>query len=243
MSQIDLTAKIRALRWVLPFGCLAMGCGLISSDVATISFDLPPKHYVFDTGTLNLPAGTLPSVPCTPGSDTCCALAGLAGYDCTKNPPLTCDDASSTCAISVTTETPPQTIDLHKEVPQLSSINSQSLANISISQIAYNVVSSLNADLPPVELFLAPADAADTSDPRAHKFGTLPVIPANASVTGGKVTLEADAESTFSGYARNFGTPFRFLSRTKITVAGGSSTPTGAVDITITGRIKAKPNL
>jgi hypothetical protein len=223
-------------------GVAASGCGILSSDIASISFNLPARHYVFDTAAWKLPAATLPSIPCTP-SEMCCTLAQqLVGYDCATNPALICD--ASTCAVSVPVETPPQTIDLKMQVPELSSFgSSQSLANVSISQIKYDVTSTLNRELPPVVLFLAPAGVTSTSDPLAHKFGTVPATPAAANLTGATVMLEPDAGATFSSYAYHFGTPFQFLGRATVVIRGGDSTPTGSVDITVSGKVTAKPNL
>jgi len=237
---LDLALGLGAL------GVATSGCGILSSDIASISFDLPARHYVFDTAVWKLPAGTLPSIPCT-SSDICCTLAQqLVGYDCATNPALICDTTAppSTCAVSIPVETPPQTIDLKMQVPQLASFgSSQSLANVSISQIQYDVTSTLNRELPPVVLFLAPAGVTSTSDPQAHKFGTVPATPAAANLTGANVMLEPDAGATFSSYAYHFGTPFQFLGRATVVIRGGDSTPTGSVDITVRGKVSAKPNL
>jgi hypothetical protein len=235
-------AQVLALSAMVPLGI--GGCGLVSSDIASLSFDLPERHYVFDASAWNLPAGTLPAVPCTADA-MCCSAALLLGYDCTKNPPLVCDTPASggSCAVRLTLEPPPQIIDLGMQVPELSSLNGQTLANISISQIAYDVVSSLNTDLPPVELFLAPQNVTSASDPKAQKFGTVPIIPKNATVNGGTVALEPNSEAIFSGYARNFKTPFQFMSRTVVTIRGGATTPTGKVDIKVRGKVSARPNL
>jgi len=219
---------------------VAFGCGLVSSDITKIGFDLPPKHYVFDTATFQLPAATLPTVPCASDAE-CCAAAGILGYDCATNPPLICD--SGACAAVITVETPPATINLKQEVPELSGINSQSLVDVSISRITYHVASTMNVDLPAVELYLAPDGATSTSDPGASRFGTVPVTPAGATINGGQVVLDPSAESTFSGYAHNFGTPFTFLGKTTVIVRGGEPIPAGRVEITVQGRLAAKPSI
>lgn len=219
------------------------GCGLVSSDILTLTFDMPERHYVFDTATWGLPTTAVPVVPCTADA-TCCSAAALAGYDCAKSPALFCDTSAGAgvCAVRLPIESPPQIIDLSMQ-SQLSGVNGQTLASVSISQIAYVIDSnSLNRDLPPIELFLAPQNVTSTSDPTAHKFGTVPAI-ASKQTTGGKVALEPDAESTFSGYARNFKVPFEFLSRTVITVRGGDVTPTGRIDVRVKGKVSVKPTL
>jgi hypothetical protein len=220
------------------------GCGLVSSDILTLTFDLPERHYVFDTATWGLPATAVPAVPCTADA-TCCSAAALVGYDCAKSPPLVCDTSAGAgvCAVKLPVESPPQTIDLSMQASGLSGVNGQTLASVSISQIAYVIdVNTLNRDLPPISLYLAPQNVASSSDPMAHKFGTVPAIPA-MQTTGGTVALEPDAESTFAGYARNFRTPFEFLSHTVVTVRGGDPTPSGRIDVRVRGKVSAKPSL
>jgi len=214
-----------------------VGCGLLSSDIATISFDLSTKQYTFATADWGLPSttATLPDFPCQTVDD-CCVPASAIGFDCTK---LTCN--ASSCGVSYPVDAPPQPINLRMEVPELSSLNGQTLANISISKISYSVNNTLGVTLPPVELFLAPEGATTTSDSRAKKFGTVPAIAPGSS--SGNVALEPDAEATFTGYARYFATPFTFLARTTVSINAGDPFPSGMVTIAVTGRLKAKPNL
>jgi hypothetical protein len=222
-----------------------VGCGLVSSDITTISFDLPQRHYLFDTAAWHLPPAQLPEVVCST-ADECCSMAQLLGiYDCSTSPPLSCDGGS--CALPLTVETPPATIDLGKEAPELRSLSGQTLADVFISRIQYSVVSTMNVDLPAVELFLGPNEANATTDPGVKKFGTVPVTPVGTDTTGKNplpnVVLEPDSQQTFAGFARNFATPFKFLGRTTIVVRGGQPLPSGSVDIVVQGRLSAQPSL
>lgn len=221
-----------------------LGCGLISSDITKLSFDLPPKSYAFDTANWNLPAGAnFPDVPCGDGqvvTDCCHPPAPLPAVDCAVTP-LSCDavaSGGSACAlhqpITVT-----QTVNLGQEVPVLRSLSGQRLVDITISQIRYTVVNTLNVDLPPVELFLAADGVKDTSDPsKVMKFGTVPSMAAMTDATGA-VRLEDDAEQIFARYAAEFATPFTFLATTTVVVPSGSPIPNGRVDITVTGQVSA----
>jgi len=117
-----------------------------------------------------------------------------------------------------------------------------------VSQLTYDVTeNSLNVDLPPIELFIADQAAASaphpTDDPSATKFGTVPVIAKGKTLTGGKVTLEATAEAAFNKIGHHLGTPFVFLSRAAVLVPGGTPVPSGALSITVHGRLSAKPSL
>jgi hypothetical protein len=209
----------------------ATGCGLISSDITRLSFELPTKTYHFDTSTWQLPAtGTVPSVACTTDADCCapgstsCATTGLV-----------CD--GTMCALHKTVAVT-ETMTLGQEVPQLH--GAQSLADVFISQIRYAAVSTLNVALPPVTIYLAPNGVTDPSDPSAKKFGTVPSTPAHAN-TSGSVSLEPDAQQTFAGYAQMLDTPFTFIATTTVVVSGGMPIPSGSVDVSVTGTVSVQP--
>lgn len=225
------------------FALLAAGCGLISSDITSIKFDLPERTYSFNTAQagVSLPGlTTLPSVPCDTATD-CCTRANLLspGVDCNL---LTCD--TGVCAVTTTIETPPQMVDLKKECPQLSGFDSQSVIDVTISRIGYDILTNtLNVDLPAVELFVAAQGAATTADPSAKRFGTVPPTPAGAMPSGGTVALDSEGQNAFKAFAHNFGTPFVFLARTVVVIRGGAPVPMGAVSLKITGQLKAKPDL
>lgn len=229
------------LRLALPLSMvLAAACGLISSDIASISFALPPKTYSFDTAKAgwNLPPANVPSVPCTDDA-TCCSVATLASIDCSR---VICDGGSGTCALKVTVEAPPQTINLKKEAKGLERFDGQTVIDVTISKIAFDVpVNTLNVDLPPVELFVAPEGTTSTADPLAVRFGTVPSIPSQLPVTDGSVALDKAGQDAFVGFAHNFGTPFVFLARSTVVVPGGTPLPSGALEITVKGQLSAKP--
>ena len=234
---------------LMSLGCSVLitsagACGLISSDITSVKFDLPSRSYNFDTAQagVNLPAATLLSLPCSAASD-CCLLAGGAGIDCGLVICYT-DAPSPTCALTATIETPPQEVDLKKEVPALSGFSKQSVIDVTVSKITYDITkNTLNVDLPAVELFVAPAGTPSTSDPMAKRFGTVPVTAAGTTITGGQVQLDAAGQQAFVGFAHNFGTPFVFLGRTTLVVPGGMPIPNGAVALTIKGQLSAKPGL
>lgn len=224
---------------------VAGGCGLISSDVTKVSFDLPAQSYRFDTaqaGWKTPPAAsstTVPFIPCTADMDCCSMLVGSLGIDCSA---LICDGTSGSCAFAVTVEAPPQQVDLKQSVP--SSLSSQSVIDITVGQITYDVTeNSMNVDLPPVQLFIADDGATSTADPSAVLFGTLLSIPKGKTSTGGKVTLAPGAAGAFINIGHHLGTPFTFLARSRVVVPGGAPIPMGALGLTIKGRLSAQPGL
>ncbi|HVU51409.1 MAG TPA: hypothetical protein VHL80_12015 [Polyangia bacterium] len=198
----------------------ALGCGLISSDITKVTFDLPTKHYTFSASQFSLPAGTPNQpIPCGPA--------------CVS--PLVCD--SNVCAAHVPLSVW-NSVNLKMEVGVLSSVNSQTLADITLESMSYAVVNTSNIAIPPIELYLAPDGVKDPSDPRAQKFATVPMIPAGTNASG-DVTKEPGADALFTMYGQNFGTPFNFIAATTVVVPTGTN-PTGMVDITINGKIAAQ---
>jgi len=248
--------KNRRLTWLTPafpglvVAALGVACGLVSSDITKVSFDLPPKFYRFDTqqagwkGADTMKFGTVPAISCTADADCCPPAVVALGLDCSS---IVCDlpPGTATCAFALTIETPPQTIDLKMEVPSVSAISSQNVIDIAISQITYTVSeNSLNVDLPPVDLFLADNGAASTGDPSAVQFGTVPVIPKMTTVANGNVTLvQPAAKDAFNKIGHHLGTPFVFIARSRVLVPGGTPVPSGALSITVGGRLSAQPGL
>src|SRR3954468_5498826 len=190
---------------------VAGGCGLVSSDVTKVSFDLPARSYRFDTAQAGWKTSsatsfaTVPSIACAADTDCCPPPVMALGIDCAL---IVCDGISSTCAFAVTVEAPPQEIDLKQSVP--SSLSSQSVIDITVSQITYDVTeNSMNVDLPPVQLFIANDGATSADDPSAVLFGTVPTTPKGTTSMGSKVTLETGAaNAAFINIGHHLGTPF-----------------------------------
>jgi hypothetical protein len=216
-------------------------CGLLSSDITKVTFTLPSKTVAFDTASLNIPSGNTVAVPCGPGQivmDCCNPPAPLPAPDC-NSVNITCaanPQGMNVCTAEVTVSQS-STLNLGQEVPQLASATS--LANLSISQISYTVDSNtMNVDLPPAIIYLAPNGVTDSTDTRAKRFGTVPVIPAGTTPTG-NVSLEPDATTTFSSFTHDLKTPFNLILTTTVDVPSGTPIPSGAVQITVTGKMSA----
>src|SRR5438034_11470716 len=94
---------------------VATGCGLISSDVTKVSFDLPARSYRFDTAQAGWKTSTatsfatVPTIACAVDADCCPAPVMALGIDCSA---IICDAVSAACAFAVTVDAPPQQIDL-----------------------------------------------------------------------------------------------------------------------------------
>src|SRR5450432_3617945 len=75
------------------------GCGLLSSDIATTSYTLPPQKYTFDTSMFTgLPTGSTQPVLCGDGqlvTDCCNPPDPAPKPDCTTTPLVCAPDNSS----------------------------------------------------------------------------------------------------------------------------------------------------
>ena len=220
----------------------AAGCGLNSSDVFRVTFDLPVESYTFDTAQWGaLPPAqltTFPSIACGTSAD-CCTLGALAGIDCTM-PPLTCPSGTCEADVPVSQSTP---IDLATDVkPSLAQYTS--LASITISSISYVVSNNtLNIDLPPVSIYLAPGGpngVTDASDPRAVLFGTVPQISAGTNPSA-QVQLVSNSGAVFQMFTSNISMPFNFIAATTVKIVAGTPVPSGQITIAVTGTISAQP--
>jgi hypothetical protein len=255
-----MSDKLRDMRFVfrarvagLLAGCLgvgvlaAVGCGLISSDITKVTFDLPARTYTFDSSALGVPAGNTTAVPCggTNAVQDCCnPPMPLPKPDCTATP-IVCEAPAGSAAKVCTLEQPltlTSTINLKMDAPELSSLSDQHLASVSLESLRYSAHSTLNVDAPPFDLYLAAQGVTDPKSAMAMKFGTIPAVKAGQSPSG-DIVQTSNAGALFTAYCTDFAMPFNVLATTVVVVPSGSPTPTGAISITITGSVSAKPSL
>lgn len=219
---------------------LLVGCGLISSDVAEIKFNLPPRMYSFDSSSFNVPAGATTEVACGAGqivTDCCAPPAPLPAPDCSATP-ITCEQNENGMDVCMAQATISQSqmMNLGQEVQQLSGLTG--LVSISIKRISYQITANtLDVNVPDVILYLAPNGVTDPNDPSAKKFGTLPAIPAG-TMTAGDVVLEPNSAQVLESFTSNIQSPFMFIAATTLKV---SHSPTGRIDMTISGQLAASP--
>jgi len=216
---------------------LSASCGLIDLDSFNgVNFDLPPQSFVVDSDSPDFKkpsVGVIPTVPCT-GTDAtaCCAFPGI---DCAKTP-LTCKQ--NKCAFDYTFEQA-QTIDLAANVPALKQAGGATLSAVNLKSLQYDVNNTMNTNLPPVEIWVAPASVKTKSNAAARKVTTLPAQAAMARAMQ-TVVVDAAGQAAFSAFARNHKTPFNIITVIDMGLSGGQIVPQGKANITITGRIEAK---
>jgi hypothetical protein len=226
MTNMRNVSLARVLGFLVVGISAGVGCGLISSDITKLTFDLPARTYKFDSANFGIPAGSTPKVPCGGSNAVCPSPTVCLASVCTLEQPVTVYS----------------TINLKMDAPELASLSDQHLANVTLESLRYSAVSTLNVASPPFDLYLAASGVMDPKSAMAMKFGTIPAIPAGASQSG-DITKTAAADSLFSSYATNVSTPFNVIASATVIVPSGSPNPTGAISITITGTISAKPSL
>jgi hypothetical protein len=214
------------------------GCGLLDAldKFNSISFQLPSRTYSVSTTDprwRSPPATGIPELPCGMGAPVadCCT----APIDCTKSP-LVCQE--SKCALKFDYEEH-QTVDLGKEVPELAAQKGNIVSQVLLKQIDLQMENGLNVTTPPVSLFLAPANVTSASHASARRIATIPTQPAGFKGPV-QIPLDAAAQQTFSNFARDFQTPFNFITSTSVLVKSGEPTPMGKITVTVSGVVEAK---
>ena len=128
-------------------------------------------------------------------------------------------------------------MDLGKEAPELGSVTGS--VDINVDRINYTVTTNtLNVDVPPISLFLAPAGVTDPADSRVMLFGTVPAVPAGQTASG-QVQLSSTSGTVFKSFTRDLSMPFNFIAATTVTIASGAGVPSGRIVFSVTGRLSA----
>jgi hypothetical protein len=223
---------------------LLLAAGLLSGAIACsltrVTFDLPSQTYNFDTSMSGLPAApagsTFPTIPCGADGD-CCTLAGAAGYTCSSTLMLSCPAGSCEAQVPESTHS---SVNLAMQVGQLATFPGHSLVNVSIQSINYTVSNNtLNVDLPPISIYLAPDGVTDPNDPSAELFGTVPPIPAGTNPSG-NVQKTSNADAVFEKYTKNVSQTFNIIAAATVVIDGGSPVPNGHITVTVGGTISAQ---
>ena len=96
---------------------------------------------------------------------------------------------------------------------------------------------TLNVDVPPLALYLAPAGVTDASDSRAVKFGTMPLDPGEDDCRRGRDARAERGRQAGVVHAAHPSTPFAFIAATTIKVPSARRRRPAPSDVTITGQL------
>jgi hypothetical protein len=233
--------------WLFCLAILATSstsCGLIDLDsFKQLTFDLPKKKYQVDTSDGQFtkpPAAAVPAVPCGAGLVDCCNPGAVvaqqfSAVNCSMYP-LTCEGV---CAFNLDYEVA-QPVNLVDEVPALGGAERNVLEDVFLKSIKYGVDNELNVDMPPVDVYVAPAGATTVKNNPVAKL--VVNIPARPRGETGTKTIEVPAagQQAFSTFAKNFKQPFTIISVVHVKMKGGDPFPQGKATIELSGKVETR---
>jgi hypothetical protein len=212
---------------------LISGCGLISSDVTNFDLTLPDKNFTIDASGWQVDqaaATQLTTTSCAQAPAVCASAADQAcPEDCTGR----CG-SSQTCELDLDVGLY-QMIDLLREKPELQSINDEPVIKVVVDSVTYEVtLNTLNVDTPAMEVYVAPMSVMDPDDPLAKHVGTIPSVPAGATVlTPQAMVFTAGGKADLVSIMSTFKTPFNLIVGSTLTVKAGTPVPTGRLDAVV----------
>ena len=209
-----------------------VACGLVDSNITNFDLALPDKSFTIDADNWSLMnADQLVATTCTTAPDPCAAAAAQA---CAMGSCIAqCNATSLTCDLTlfVSLFTP---VDLLVEKPELATIQDEPLIDVTIDAITYKVMeNSLNVATPEMKVYAAPMTVIRAGDPLAREIGTVPAIPAGATLTETAVVLSPTGKATLAGFMGDFKTPFNIIVGSNLLVQQGDPVPAGRMVVRV----------
>lgn len=207
-------------------------CGLIDPDVTHFDLGLPDKQFTVDAGNWGLSnPEALMSAQCTASPDPCPQLAAQA---CRPGQCVAaCNAGTHTCDLTLFVSLY-QGIDLVEEKPELQSIHDEPLIEVEIDNINYEVVANtLNVATPEMGVWAAPSTVMVPGDPGSKRVGTVPSVPAGATLPETAMTFDANGKSNLAEFMGSYMTPFNIVVGSGITLHQGDPVPQGAMTVQV----------
>ncbi len=225
---------MRSLPFVL--GVVAAGCGLISTDVTSVTLGLPPQDFRIDSSDWRLPPGTTPVIPCA-GDCTALSAAVCGQENCTA----ACG-SDSVCYAKVPISLK-NDFDLARDAPSYQQVSMLPAVSVTVQSVTFDISeNTLNLDTPSLAVYFGPTSITGPNDPGAELVGMIPAVAAGQ--TGRfPVTFSANGSDIVKKYMDDFRTPFRAIVYGEIVVHGGQASPTGRMVGQINATAKASLNL
>jgi hypothetical protein len=217
------------------------GCGLVNSNTLSYDYSFDPQQFMETLGDPNNMA-TVPMVPCDPtaGSDQCAQLQSSLPPGTSAT--LSCDAPTRMCAAVVDVHLG-YPVDLSQQMLP-SPVVQYGIDKVSIKKIAYWLTkSSVNVEVPPIDLYVASSAAKDLSTPSARLVGTVSKVPPRSACTDPADTqdpvensvpvcdipLNPTGQAALAAFVKDYKTPFQFIAHTKLVAHGGEPLPTGVI--------------
>ncbi|HKA86186.1 MAG TPA: hypothetical protein VKE22_00920 [Haliangiales bacterium] len=206
----------------MPFvlGVVAVGCGLISSDVTNISLALPPQDFRIDSSDWRMPPGATPIIPC---AGDCSALSAAV---CTQQNCSVACGSDSVCYAKVTISLK-NDFDLARDAPSYHQVSTLPAVSVTVQSVTFDISeNTLNLATPSLSVYFGPTSITGPNDPGAELVGTIPAVPAGQ--TGHfPVAFSSNGPDIVKKYMDDFHTPFRAIIFGVVIVHGGQASPTG----------------
>ena len=127
-----------------------------------------------------------------------------------------------------------QGIDPANENPELQSIDAQPIISVTIDAIKYAVTANtFNVATPAMGVWAAPSTVMVPGDPGSKRVGTLPSVPAGATLPETAMVFDADGKANLASFMGSFRTPFNVVVGTGIELHQGSPVPQGAMTVKV----------
>jgi|HubBroStandDraft_6_1064221.scaffolds.fasta_scaffold38856_3 hypothetical protein len=221
------------------------GCGLVSSNAADVSLDLPPKPFSIDTSGWQVTqdaATAYLATTCTPSTTTAmdvCAAAATAA--CPMNCSGSCDASAHTCDLALQIAAH-QMVDLLTEEPSLESLASHSDVTVTVDSVQYEVVdNTLSIATPPITVYVAPMSATLPTDSGVTAIASIEPVAAKAVVATENLSFLDGGQAALTAAMSDFKDPFNVIVGATITLAAGDPLPTGKLDATVQINAHASP--
>ncbi|HVV82025.1 MAG TPA: hypothetical protein VHE35_03055 [Kofleriaceae bacterium] len=209
-----------------------VGCGLIDADVTQFDLGLPDKQFTVDAGNWGLsnPEQYL-SQQCTTSPDPCAqaAMQACRPGQCVGM----CNPGSHTCDLTLFVSLY-QGIDLVTEKPELQSINDEPIIDVTIDSIDYQVTANtLNVPTPEMGVWAAPATVMVPGDPGSKRVGTVPSVPAGATLPTTSMVFDPSGKDNLKSFMGSYKTPFNIVVGSGMTLHQNSPVPQGAMTVKV----------
>ncbi|WP_152629716.1 hypothetical protein [Haliangium ochraceum] len=210
--------------------CVVAGCGnFIEPDDPEISVAISPREFTVATEQWELtsPSGTVfPELSCDASERQVCEaeLGELCG---SGNCESACVDNACELSIAVSLW---RTVDLYEDNPRLRALGDAPLLEVDIGRVYFGVVeNTLNFDMPPLTLSVAPADVMDAADLEAHAIATLPALSMPGPATEAALLLDEGQRAALAEQVRAYRTPFNLIVSTRVRLAANEPLPSGTL--------------
>jgi hypothetical protein len=225
---------MRSLPFVL--GVVAAGCGLIGTDLVSVSLDLPPQDFRIDSADWSLPPGNTPIIPCA-GDCTALSAAVCNQQNCT----VECGSDQVCFAkvpISLTND-----FDLARDAPSYQQVATLPAVSVTVQSVTFDISeNTLNLDTPSLAVYFGPTSITAPSSPGAQLVGSIPAVAAGQ--TGRvAVTFSSGGANIVKTFMDDFHTPFRVIVYGVVAVHGGQASPTGRMVGQVNASAKASLTL